>query len=84
MSGGTRYISSNTLNNSQFIFSNISTNISNCQANAFNTVGATISLSGASIIGSTYSKNLFSRQDGGNRLSYVNNSNVQVITNVNA
>lgn len=74
----------NTLNNSRFTFSNISTNIQNCQANRFNASGTNISLSGATIIGSIYSKDLFSRQDGTNRLSYVNNSDVRIITNVNA
>ena len=77
-------IQNNTLNNSIFRFLNISTNIQNCQANTFNTSGSTITLSGSTIIGSLYSKNLFSRMDGGNRLSYVNNSNNQIITNVNA
>lgn len=81
LSSGTFY--SNTLSNSSiFTFGN-AVAVVRCNANAFNTSNSTIDLLGATIIGSGYSKELFNRQDGTPRLSYVDDSDVIVITNVN-
>ena len=74
---------SNTLSSSNFHFSN-PTNVFRCNANSFNVFNYIIDLLGATIISSDYTKELFNRQDGTPRLSYVNNSDVIVITNVNA
>jgi len=81
--GDNSYIQFNTLSRSNFTFSN-AVNITRCNANSFNIPGSTINLSGATIISSNYTKELFNRQDGTPRLQYVNNSDVIVITDVNA
>lgn len=76
-------LSFNTLSNSVFKFSN-PVDVIACNANSFNLNGSIINLSGAIIINSNYSKELFNRQDGTPRLQYVNSSDVIVITDVNA
>lgn len=76
------YINTNALNNSYFRFSNF-VNVIRCNANYFNVNNNTIDLLGATIISSNHSKDLFNRQDDTPKLSYVNNSDVVVITNVN-
>ena len=77
-------ISNNTLNISIFSFSDISTNILNCRADSFNTSATIISLSGSTILGTSYNKVLFNNSANIPRLQYVNNSDVIVITDVDA
>lgn len=77
-------IANNNLFFSIFSFSNISTDIIYCQSSKFGSFFSDIDLTGSTILGTDYNKQLFNNSNNTPRLQYVNGSDVIVIADVNA